>query len=255
MPRVSIVVPVYNEGPAIVDFLDRVLEAVTLPCELLTVYDDAHDTTVPHVGRYGQRDKRVRALQNTYGRGPAAALRFGLDHAQSEVVVVTMADGSDDPHQIDQLTRLVERGVVVACASRYMRGGQQVGGSWTKGMISRMAGLSLHLVGRVGTHDPTNSFKAYSRDFLREAGIESDEGFTLGIEMVAKAKRLGLPVAEIPTIWLDRADGTSNFHVSKWLARYLRWWFYAAKPSGRRPRPRPRTPSVTVAETPDDGPR
>ena len=171
MPRVSVLVPVYNEGPAIVDFLDRVFEAVTLPCEALAVYDDANDTTVAHLEKYARREGRLRPLHNTYGRGPAAALRFGVDHAESEVVVVTMADGSDDPYQIDQLTRLVERGVVVACASRYMRGGQQVGGPWTKGAISRLAGMSLHLVGRVGTHDPTNSFKAYSRDFLREAGI------------------------------------------------------------------------------------
>ena len=103
----------------------------------------------------------------------------------------------------------------------------------------------------MGTHDPTNSFKAYSREFLREAGIESDAGFTLGIEMVAKAKRRGLPVAEIPTIWLDRADGTSNFKVSKWLARYLRWWFYALKPSGRRPRSRHRG-SAAEDDTPSD---
>ncbi len=254
MPRVSIVVPVYNEGPTIVDFLDRVFEAVTLSCEVLAVYDAPGDSTVPYLEEYAHREGRLRPLHNTYGRGPAAALRFGVDHAESEVVVVTMADGSDDPHQIDQLTRLVQRGVVVACASRYMRGGQQVGGPWTKGAISRMAGLSLHLVGRVGTHDPTNSFKAYSRDFLREAGIESDAGFTLGIEMVAKAKRRGLPVAEIPTIWLDRADGTSNFKVSKWLARYLRWWFFALKPIGRRPRPRRRDPGDGTSATRDAGP-
>ena len=240
MARVSIIVPVFNEGSDIVPFLDRVFEAVSLPCELITVYDAPEDTTVPHLAAYAQREPRLRPLLNTYGRGPAAAIRYGIDHAQSAVVVVTMADGSDDPHQIDQLSRLVERGVVVAAASRYMRGGQQVGGPWAKGMMSRLAGRSLHLLGRVGTHDATNSFKAYSRDFIREVGMESDSGFTMGIEMVAKAKRLGLPVAEIPTIWLDRANGTSNFRVSRWMVRYLRWYLRALRPSGRRPRPRPR---------------
>src|SRR5205085_1672071 len=133
---------------------------------------------------------------NTYGPGPANAIRFGIDHAEADVAVVTMADGSDDPSQIDPLTRLVERGVVVACASRYMRGGQQVGGPWLKSKVSRLAGVSLSLVGRVGTHDATNSFKAYSRDFIQQVGIESDAGFEMGIEMVAKARRLKLPVAE-----------------------------------------------------------
>lgn len=226
-PRVSIVVPAYNEGAAVVVFLDRIFEAVTLPAEVLVVYDTPDDTTVPHLKEYADREPRLRPTLNTYGRGPAAAIRFGADQANADVVVVTMADGSDDPMQIDQLTRLVERGVVVACASRYMRGGQQVGGPWLKSRVSRVAGVSLKWLARVGTHDATNSFKAYSRDFLRSAGIESDAGFEMGIEMVAKARRRGLPVAELPTIWLDRQQGTSNFKVSAWIPRYLRWYVYA----------------------------
>ncbi len=226
-PRVSIVIPAYNEGEEINECLDRIIEAVKLPCEILVVYDTPEDTTAPHVREYSRRDHRVRGLLNTEGRGPAAALRCGINHVTADVTVVTMADGSDDPMQIDQLTRLVERGVVVAAASRYMRGGQQVGGPRLKGLISRLAGLSLRIITRVGTHDPTNSFKAYSTDFIREVGIGSDAGFELGIEMVAKAHRRGLPIAEIPTIWLDRSHGQSNFKVREWIPRYLRWYLAA----------------------------
>ena len=50
---------------------------------------------------------------------------------------------------------------------------------------------------------------------------------------MAKARRLGLPVAELPTIWLDRADGTSNFKVKAWIPRYLHWYLYALGLSGR----------------------
>ena len=226
-PRVSVVIPAYNEGAAVVPFLDRIFEAITLPAEVLVVYDAVDDTTVPFLEKYVKREKRLRPVLNTLGRGPANALRFGIGQAAADVVVVTMADGSDDPMQIDQLTRLVERGVVVACASRYMRGGQQVGGPWVKGRISRLAGVSLNLFAHVGTHDATNSFKAYSRAFVERVGIDSDAGFELGIELVAKARRLGLPVAELPTIWLDRADGTSNFKVKAWIPRYLHWYLYA----------------------------
>ncbi len=226
-PRVSVVIPAYNEGQRVVPFLDRIFEAITLPAEVLVVYDSPGDTTVPYLTAYAQRDGRLRPLHNTYGKGPAQALRYGIDHAAADVVVVTMADGSDDPMQIDQLTRLVERGVAVACASRYMRGGQQVGGPWLKGRVSRLAGVTLNMFGRVGTHDATNSFKAYSRKFIQRVGIDSDAGFELGIEMVAKARRLGLPVAELPTIWLDRAAGNSNFKAKAWIPRYLHWYLYA----------------------------
>jgi glycosyltransferase involved in cell wall biosynthesis len=229
-PRVSVVITAYNEGDAIVDCLDRVFEAVKLPCEVLVVYDSPDDTTAPYVEKYARAEPRLIPHLNTCGRGPARAIRSGIDAATADTVVVTMADGCDDPQQIDQLARLVERGVVVAAASRYARGGQQVGGPAVKVALSRMAGVTLHWFARVGTRDATNSFKAYSKQFIDEVGIESDSGFEVGLELVAKARRLRRPVAEIPTIWLDRSFGVSNFKLARWLPRYLRWYFFAFGP-------------------------
>jgi dolichol-phosphate mannosyltransferase len=229
-PRVSIVVTAYNEGEAIVACLDRILEAVSLEAEVLVVYDSPDDTTAPWVEKYAVDDDRVRPTLNRLGWGPARAIRCGFAAARADVVVVTMADGCDDPSQIDQLARLVERGVVVAAASRYSQGGQQVGSQGFKGFLSRWAGRSLGLLARVGTYDPTNSFKAYSRSFVEDVGIDSDAGFEVGIELVAKARRLRLPVAEISTIWLDRSFGVSNFKLLRWLPSYLHWYRFAFGP-------------------------
>jgi dolichol-phosphate mannosyltransferase len=226
-PRVSVIVTAKDEGEQIVTCLDRILEAVSLPCEVLVVYDTEDDTTRPFAEEYARRDARVRPTLNTAGRGPAAAIKFGFGEVRAGVTVVTMADGCDDPHQIDPLAYLVERGVAIAAASRYMRGGQQIGGPLFKRTLSRGAGLSLKYLAGVGTHDATNSFKAYSTSFVREVGIESDSGFEVGIELVAKAKRLRLPVAEVPTIWLDRTFGVSNFKMVQWLPRYLQWYRFA----------------------------
>ena len=229
-PRVSIVIPAYNEGDAIAPCLDRILAGVQLPCEVIVVYDDDEDSTVAPLRRYVENDPRVVPMLNTYGRSPARAIRYGVDHARAPVAVVTMADGSDDAEQIDELCKLVERGVVVAAASRYMSGGQQIGGPFIKSQLSRFAGLSLYWFAHVGTRDATNSFKAYSVEFVRDVGISSDTGFEIGIELVAKARRLRLPVAELPTIWLERAQGTSNFRVARWIPRYLSWYRFAFGP-------------------------
>jgi dolichol-phosphate mannosyltransferase len=226
-PRVSIVVPAYNEGQNVLPVLDRLFESVRLPCEVLVVVDTPDDTTVPVAQEYELKEPRLKCLVNTYGRGPANAIRFGIDAATAQVTVVTMADGCDDARQIDELVRLVERGVAVAAASRYMPGGQQVGGPILKGAMSRLAGRSLKTLAQVGTRDATNSFKAYSTDFVREVGIDSRDGFEIGIELTAKAKRMRRPVAEIPTIWLDRNAGVSNFKVAKWVPSYVRWYRFA----------------------------
>ncbi|MEJ3749501.1 glycosyltransferase family 2 protein [Actinomycetes bacterium KLBMP 9797] len=227
VPRVTVVIPVYNEGEAIVRCLDRIGREVLLPAEILVVHDMPEDTTVPFAREVARTDPRVRTVLNTYGRGPANAIRFGIDQARAPVAVVTMADGSDDPRQIDDLARLVDRGVAVAAASRYMPGGQQVGGPRFKRALSRWAGRTLHWFARVGTRDATNSFKAYDTEFVRQVGIESRTGFEIGLELTAKATRLRLPVAEIPTIWLDRQLGESRFDLGRFMPSYLRWYFFA----------------------------
>jgi len=226
-PRVSIVIPAYNEGEHIVACLGRIFEAVSWPCEVVVVVDFAEDSTVPVLAEYAKHQPQLRTLVNIYGRGPANAIRYGIDSARAPVVVVTMADGSDDPQQIEDLTRLVERGVVVAAASRYAPGGQQVGGPLFKGLLSKAAGRSLWLFANVGTRDATNSYKAYNRNFVRDVGIDSRHGFEIGLELTVKAKRLGLPIAEIPTIWLDRDAGLSNFKLWTWIPKYLHWYRYA----------------------------
>lgn len=229
-PRVSIVIPAFDEGERIVPALDRIVESVQLDKEVLVVVDFPEDTTIPVVERYAPSQPDVRCVINDYGPGPANAIRYGVDRARARSVVVTMADGCDDPRQIDDLTRLVERGVVVAAASRYMPGGQQVGGPLLKSFLSRAAGRSLHVLARVGTRDATNSFKAYDREFIRQVGIDSRHGFEIGLELTAKARRARLPVAEIPTIWLDRQAGISRFKLARWIPRYLRWYRFAYGP-------------------------
>lgn len=226
-PRVSIVIPAYNEGDNIVPALDRIFESVKLDAEVLVVVDTDSDTTIPVVQKYAKNEPRLRAVVQDYGRGPAQAIRYGIDNATADIVVVTMSDGCDDPRQIDDLTRLIERGVVVAAASRYMPGGQQVGGPRFKSFLSRTAGQSLQFFTNAGTRDATNSFKAYNRKFVQDVGIDSRDGFEIGLELTAKARRLRLPVAEIPTIWLDREFGESNFKLSKWIPKYLKWYRFA----------------------------
>jgi dolichol-phosphate mannosyltransferase len=225
--RVSIVIPAYNETDSILPTLDRISEAVQIPYEIIIVVDSADDLTIPVLQQNSANYPNTRVLVQDLGRGPANAIRFGFSCALAEVVIVTMADGSDDAQAIEPLVRLVERGCVIAAASRYMPGGQQIGGPRLKKFVSHTAGVTLHFFAGVGTRDATNSFKAYSREFVEAVGIDSRQGFEIGIEMVAKARRRRLPVAEIPTVWLDREVGISNFQFRRWLPKYLTWYFHA----------------------------
>jgi glycosyltransferase involved in cell wall biosynthesis len=228
--RASIVVPALNEGDQIEIFLERLEESVHLPVEVLIIVDTPSDTTLAGLNKYSAQKHKICGVVSELSNGPANAIRFGISVSASDVIVITMADGSDDPRAIDDLIRLIERGCAVAAASRYMAGGQQIGGPRFKKFLSKNASRAMWLMLGVGTHDSTNSFKAYSKKFISEVGIESDKGFEVGLELVAKAHRSGRMIAEVPTIWIDRAIGESSFQLRRWLPQYLRWFFYAFGP-------------------------
>ena len=228
-PAVSIVIPAYNESETIKSSIARIAKNVSVPFEIIVVVDSVHDTTIPVVESLQQEVPQAR-VEVQYSNGPADAIRFGFAQAKAPVVVVTMADGSDDPASIEALVELVDRGCVIAAASRYMPGGQQIGGPRFKAFLSRTAGKSLKIFAGVSTSDATNSYKAYSRSFVEEVGIESDAGFEIALELVAKARRLRRPIAEVPTIWLDRDAGESRFMLKKWIPKYLKWYRFAYGP-------------------------
>jgi dolichol-phosphate mannosyltransferase len=233
-PKLSIVVPVYNEGPAVEPILRALTAAVDAPHEILVVYDFDADPTVPVIARLSGELGTIRGYRNEIGRGVLNALKAGIAASSGTYVVVTMADGSDEPAQINDMVRLAVAGADVVAASRYMPGGQQIGGPRIKRLLSRAAGLSLYYFARVKTHDATSNFKLYSRRFLEEVTIESRAGFELALELSVKATIAGRHVAEVPTTWRDRTSGTSNFKLRKWLPHYLRWYLTAM---GNRRRP------------------
>lgn len=224
-PALSVVIPVYNEGENIIPTAMSLLEKVHVrPLEILVVHDFDADTTVPVVLELQTTHPELRLHRNDLGKGVVNALKAGLTASSAPYMLVTMADASDDPASIDAMYQLAVQGADVVAGSRYMKGGQQHGGPPIKRTLSRIAGLSLHYVGGIPTHDATNSFKIYSRRLLEAIELESDGGFEIGIELTVKAHLMGMRVAEVPTSWYDRTAGQSRFQTRQWIPKYLRWY-------------------------------
>jgi dolichol-phosphate mannosyltransferase len=152
------------------------------------------------------------------------AMNAGIAGTTAPFVLISMADGSDDPRDVDRMVELARGGADVVAASRYMKGGHQIGGPPLKRLMSRVAGLTLHWFARVPTHDATSNFKLYSRRFLDAVRIESTAGFELALELTVKATLQHRRIAEVPTTWRDRTAGQSNFKLRQWLPHYLHWY-------------------------------
>jgi dolichol-phosphate mannosyltransferase len=233
-PALSIVIPVFNEPDNIGPTLRRIEAAVKTPHEILVVYDFDADTTVPVARKLQEALPALRLYRNEIGRGVLNAMKAGIAASTAPLVLITMADGSDEMDRVDEMVRLGHAGAAIVAGSRYMKGGGQIGGPFLKRTLSRIAGLSLHWLGGVPIHDATNNFKLYRRDFLESVTIESTGGFELAIELTAKATLARRHLAEVPTIWRDRSHGVSRFDLRSWLPKYLRWYVHLYRGRLRR---------------------
>jgi dolichol-phosphate mannosyltransferase len=229
-PELSIVLPVYNEAENITPVLRAIAAHVHTPHEVLVVYDFDADTTVPVVRALQREMPELRLEPNRRGRGVLNAMRAGIAAVRGELVLISMADGSDEPEVVDRMVALARDGADVVAASRYMRGGRQIGGPRLKSFLSRAAGLTLHWLARMPIHDVTSNFRLYRRSFLESVAIESRSGFELALELTVKAHRAGRRLGEVPTTWRERTAGTSHFRLRQWLPQYLRWYLLAFRP-------------------------
>ena len=236
-PELSIVMPVFKEGEAVEPVIRALARDIRTRHEILVVYDFDADPTVPVIERLAAELPAVRGHRNDLGRGVLNAMKAGIAAGRGTYVLITMSDGSDEPHIVDSMVAHARDGADIVAASRYMRGGHQLGGPVFKRLMSRAAGLTLHWFAGVRTHDPTNNFKLYRRSFLDAVTIESEAGFELALELTVKATLAGRKVAEVPTTWRDRTAGQSNFKLRTWLPHYLRWYRRAFVGRWRSQRP------------------
>lgn len=225
-PTYSVVVPAKNEGAGILKFLAALDNAADQTFECILIVDNSNDSTLKSIQNFKFNYGNLVICINNSESGFPGAIKYGINKSTTSIVVIAMADGSDDISSIPLLVGLVNRGVAIACASRYMSGGQQIGAPKLKGFLSKIAGKSFGFITNCGTKDATNNFKAYSKEFLTKNAIESRSGFQVGLELVAKATRQKLPIAEIPTIWIERTYGISNFNLRLSLKSYLKWYIY-----------------------------
>jgi glycosyltransferase involved in cell wall biosynthesis len=228
-PGLSLVIPVHNEGAVIRQTLEGIEAAVDVPHEILIVYDSEDDDTLVAIDPLLRDLPHLRKMRNRWGRGALGAIRTGLEAAEGDAIIVTMADLSDEPSAMVAMYEKFQEGYDIVSGSRYMPGGAQLGGPVLKSLLSRWAGRSLRLLTGIPTSDITTSFRLYRKSVIDGITVESDGGFEIAMELTVKAHFAGARVGEVPTTWRDRTHGESGFRLWRWLPKYLRWYGYALR--------------------------
>jgi len=220
--RLTIVLPVYNEGKNIVSVINAIQTHITTPKEILVVYDFDGDDTIPVV-------KNIHNTQVKLVKGEGGlirAIQAGFARATGEYVVVMPADRADDPRVINHMLAKAEAGYDIVCATRYGKGGKKIGGGFLKTVLSRMAGMLTPLLLGIPITDISNGYKLYTLKLIREIPITSNGGWEFAAELTIKAFYKGYKITEVPAVWRNRVSGVSKFHLMQWLPKYMYWYMW-----------------------------
>lgn len=211
---VSLVIPVRNEARNIAWVLEQVADEVN---EIILVDGNSTDATVITALGYRPDLKVVRQE----GAGKGSALREGFLAASGDVIVMMDADGSMAPQEIRHYLHFLANGYDFVKGSRFIVGG----GSLDITPVRRLGNWFLLTVFNSlhGTDltDLCYGFCAFHRCYLDHLSLSAN-GFEIEAEMVVRAMRSGLRVAEVPSLEMPRRSGKSNLHAVRDGVRVLR---------------------------------
>jgi glycosyltransferase involved in cell wall biosynthesis len=205
-PRVSVLVPAYDEAATIASVLERVA-ALDIDAEIIVVDDGSTDATPAILAPFAADGRAVVVSQPNRGKG--AAIRTALAHARGAICVIQDADVEYDPADLPRLVAPIAEGRADAVYGTRLAPGmprrdfgrRQLFGNHVVSLVAR--GLySTRLT------DIETGYKAFRTSALRALPLTED-GFAIEAEITAWACRSGLRIAEVPISYHPRgyADG------------------------------------------------
>lgn len=216
MTRSILVLPTYNEAENIRRFIETVLECAP-GIHVLVIDDDSPDGTGGIVDDLGSQHRGVRVIHRRHERGLGSAYRTGFRkvHGEPYDVVVTMdADFSHDPREIPEMIRLIEAGADVVVGSRYCPGGRIADWPWHRRALSKWANRYTRIMLGVRAFDCTSGYRAYraaALDAIETENVPGD-GYVFLSQIIYRAGKAGLAIAEHPITFKDRELGQSKMN-------------------------------------------
>ena len=204
-PKISVVVPVYNEEENVQmmhDKLDVSLRELGLPYEILYVDDGSKDRSFEILSEISNRDTHAKVIRFRRNFGQTAAMSAGMEHARGEVIIPMDADLQNDPADIPRLLAKIDEGYDVVSGWRKKRQDH----IWRK-IPSRVANGLIGKVTGVNIHDYGCSLKAYRTEVIRDVQLYGE----MHRFIPAYAAMAGAKVTEIPVEHHPRVHGVSKY--------------------------------------------
>jgi dolichol-phosphate mannosyltransferase len=229
--------PIYNErdnvGP-LFDSIESTMRSSGEPYRVVAVDDGSTDGTSQCLENYSSRfPLHVLTHTRNMNLGPTIrdAITAALAQAKPEDVIITLdADNSHDPALVPQMVAMVNVGHDLVVASRYEKGGREIGLPLHRSLLSWAINWVLRNMHPIANlRDYTCGYRAYRAQLLSMASRRygdqfiEEVGFTCMAELLLKLRPLIRSAAEVPLVLrYDLKRGKSKMKVLRTIFRYIK---------------------------------
>jgi glycosyltransferase involved in cell wall biosynthesis len=209
-PKLTVVVPVYNEQECIVRLYDALIgicDKVDFLYEIVFIDDGSRDNTYPILQRLHANDRRVKVVRFRKNYGQTAAMAAGFQYALGDVIVSMDGDLQNDPVDIPRVVMKLEEGFDVVCGWRKNRQDKL----WTRRVPSMVANWIIGRITGVRIHDNGCSLKAYRAAVIKNVTLYGE----MHRFIPAMATLAGARITEVVVNHHPRRFGKSKYGLGR----------------------------------------
>jgi dolichyl-phosphate beta-glucosyltransferase len=217
-PSLSIVIPCYNEEQRMkiaINGAVRAAEASGRETEVIFIDDGSTDDTYRIGCELISGDDRISMVKRPH-QGKGGAIKAGVALCSGDVIVTADADWSMPPEQVVRFLEVLDKHSTsqIVIASREIDGSMRYGEPTTRHIIGRVFNVFVRVIILPDIQDSQCGFKAYRDQAAKTLFADlNTTGWAFDVEILAKARRLGMPINEIPIDW--RYDGDSRLNTTR----------------------------------------
>ena len=219
-PRLSVVIPVYNEVGTIAEVIRRVQDE-PLEKEIIIVDDGSTDGTrevLEHLlsggadpeahSQLANAADNLRIFLQSKNQGKGAALRRGFQEARGSVVIIQDADLELDPQEYSKLIEPIEQGTSDVVYGSRFSGRSAAGVPFIYLLGNKLLTQTSNICTGLHLTDVWTGYKVFRREVLDSLELREDR-FGFEPEVTAKLAKSGYRICELPVSYVcrSRADG------------------------------------------------
>jgi len=216
--KLAIVIPTYNEAETIPSLINELFEKIKQFVEkldILIIDDSSPDGTADIVRELGTKYEKITVIQRPKKMGLGAAYKEGFRHVleklDSELVLQMDADHSHQPSEIPNMLEKIKNFDFLV-ASRHVEGSDVIGWGIGRKITHSIAGTIARICAKIEIKDSTSGFRMFKKRTLEKVDFEKirSDGFAFQIEVLHQLKQLGMKGLEVPTVFVNRTEGSSK---------------------------------------------